>query len=101
MSITGVAPVGAGPQYAKMVRGVLGSELGTAILIGALRCFTRVKLTKNPERDDWVMVAALVRLPCSPETLFQLHSIICVFERHPSRRCNSYHRVTACLTPIH
>lgn len=100
MAIAGAAPVGADPNYAKVIRGVLSSELGVSVIIVGLRCFTRVKLTRSPGLDDCLMVAALARLPCSAETPFQLHSIMSASERHPVGRCNSCHRVIACIESI-
>lgn len=37
-----------------------------AVAVVCLRLYTRIVLIKSPGRDDWVMLAAIVRLELSP-----------------------------------
>lgn len=58
---TPIAPPKGGDQNkAPMLRGVLGSELAVATIIVALRIFTRLRLTRSPGWDDWIMLATFV-----------------------------------------
>ncbi|KAL9580361.1 MAG: hypothetical protein Q9212_004542 [Teloschistes hypoglaucus] len=67
MATAGAAPVGADPDYAKKIRGVLSTELVLSVIIVGLRCFTRLKLTRSPGLDDVFMVAALLTLSGSTD----------------------------------
>ncbi|KAI4229624.1 MAG: hypothetical protein L6R36_000671 [Xanthoria steineri] len=49
-------PKGGDQSKAPMLRGVLSSELAVATIIVTLRFFTRLKLTRNPGWDDWIML---------------------------------------------
>lgn len=43
-----------------MLRAVLSSELAVASIVMALRFFTRLRLTRSPGMDDWIMLATFV-----------------------------------------
>lgn len=53
-------PKGGDQSKAPTLRGVLSSELAVATIIVALRFFTRLRLTRNPGWDDWIMLGTFV-----------------------------------------
>ncbi|KAL8895756.1 MAG: hypothetical protein Q9207_008025 [Kuettlingeria erythrocarpa] len=60
MSMQGDPPAGGDRNHAPMLRAVLGSELAVASIVIALRFFTRLKLTRSPGMDDWIMLATFI-----------------------------------------
>ncbi len=60
MSIRGDPPAGGDQNHAPMLRAVLSSELAIATIVMALRFFTRLRLTRSPGMDDWIMLATFV-----------------------------------------
>ncbi|KAL8763146.1 MAG: hypothetical protein Q9184_000991 [Pyrenodesmia sp. 2 TL-2023] len=60
MSMRGDPPLGGDQDRAPMLRAVLSSELAVATIIMGLRFFTRLKLTRSPGMDDWIMLATFI-----------------------------------------
>lgn len=61
MSTPSGPPEGGDQNHAPMLRAVLGTELALATIIVALRLFCRLRLTRSPGWDDWIMLATFVR----------------------------------------
>ncbi|KAL8930415.1 MAG: hypothetical protein Q9208_000599 [Pyrenodesmia sp. 3 TL-2023] len=60
MSMRGDPPPGGDQDRAPTLRAVLSSELAVATIVMALRFFTRLKLTRSPGMDDWIMLATFI-----------------------------------------
>lgn len=61
MSTSVGPPKGGDHEKAPMLRCVLGSHVAVATIVVALRLFTRLRLTRSPGWDDWIMLATFVR----------------------------------------
>ncbi|KAL8928413.1 MAG: hypothetical protein Q9172_000899 [Xanthocarpia lactea] len=60
MSTPDSPPQGGHQNKAPMLRAVLSSELAIATIIVALRFFCRIRLTRSPGMDDWIMLATII-----------------------------------------
>ncbi|KAL8673341.1 MAG: hypothetical protein Q9168_002220 [Polycauliona sp. 1 TL-2023] len=60
MSTPSVPPAGGDRDQAPMLRAVLGTELAIASIVVILRFFTRLRITRSPGWDDWIMLATFV-----------------------------------------
>ncbi|KAL8912928.1 MAG: hypothetical protein Q9171_002127 [Xanthocarpia ochracea] len=60
MSTPDSPPQGGHQNKAPMLRAVLSSELAVATIIVALRFFCRIRLTRSPGMDDWIMLATII-----------------------------------------
>ncbi|KAL8896560.1 MAG: hypothetical protein Q9192_003027 [Flavoplaca navasiana] len=57
MSTPSGPPEGGDQDHAPLLRAVLGTELAIATIIVALRVFCRLRITRSPGWDDWIMLA--------------------------------------------
>ena len=79
MSTLSGPPEGGDQTHAPMLRAVLGAELSIATIIVSLRLFCRLRITRSPGWDDWIMLATFVRcIPCKFD--FEEANILC----HPA-----------------
>lgn len=61
MYVPGVPPPGGDQNKAPMLRAVIGSELTLATIIVLLRFYTRLKITRSPGVEDYIMLGTFVR----------------------------------------
>ncbi|KAI4114951.1 MAG: hypothetical protein LQ345_004365 [Seirophora villosa] len=60
MSVPGNPPPGGHQNKAPMLRAVIGSELTLATIIVLLRFYTRLRITRSPGTEDWIMLATFL-----------------------------------------
>lgn len=61
MSVPGNPSPGGDQNKAPILRAVLGTELTLATIIVLLRFYTRLRMTRSPGTEDWIMLATFVR----------------------------------------
>ncbi|KAI4136324.1 MAG: hypothetical protein LQ341_005682 [Variospora aurantia] len=60
MYVPGVPPPGGDQNKAPMLRAVIGSELTLATIIVLLRFYTRLKITRSPGVEDYIMLGTFI-----------------------------------------
>ncbi|KAL8645569.1 MAG: hypothetical protein Q9210_006636 [Variospora velana] len=60
MSVPGIPPPGGDQDKAPMLRAVIGSELALATIIVLLRFYTRLKITRSPGMEDYIMLGTFI-----------------------------------------